>query len=101
MSSSLTAGPYESAVSMKLIPSSTTRRSTALATSRSGGSPQIPLPVMRMAPNPMRLTVRSPPTSIVPDSCCRCRLAAHVITGRSSASTASPLIILVVSPMSK
>jgi hypothetical protein len=54
---------------MKLMPSSTTRRSTALATSRSGGSPQIPLPVMRMAPKPMRLTVMSPPMPIVPDPC--------------------------------
>src|SRR5712691_9329074 len=51
---------------MKLTPSSTTRRSVAMAWSRLGGSPQMPGPVIRMAPNPRRLTVRSPPTSIVP-----------------------------------
>src|SRR5690349_13204843 len=51
---------------MKLMPSSTTRRSVAMAWSRLGGSPQIPGPVIRMAPNPSRLTVRSPPTSMVP-----------------------------------
>src|ERR1700759_1350071 len=51
---------------MKLTPSSTTRRSVAMAWSRLGGSPQIPGPGIRMAPNPGRLTVRSPPTSMVP-----------------------------------
>src|SRR6266851_2302363 len=51
---------------MKLTPSSTTRRSVAMAWSRLGGSPQIPDPVIRMAPKPSRLTVRSPPTSMVP-----------------------------------
>src|SRR6266436_4466958 len=51
---------------MKLTPSSTTRLSVAMAWSRLGGSPQMPGPVIRMAPNPMRLTVRSPPTSMVP-----------------------------------
>src|SRR5882724_1730647 len=51
---------------MKLMPSSTTRRSVAMAWSRLGGSPQMPRPVIRMAPNPSRLTVRSPPTSMVP-----------------------------------
>src|SRR6185312_2506721 len=51
---------------MKLTPSSTTRRSVAMARSRLGGSPQMPGPVIRMAPNPSRLTVRSPPTSMVP-----------------------------------
>src|SRR6266851_5009274 len=51
---------------MKLTPSSTTRRSVAMAWSRLGGSPQMPGPVIRMAPNPRRLTVRSPPTSMVP-----------------------------------
>jgi hypothetical protein len=53
-------------VSMKLTPSSTARRNTAFASSRSAGWPQIPSPVIRMAPKPRRLTVRSPPTSIVP-----------------------------------
>src|SRR5580693_5861354 len=51
---------------MKLTPSSTTRRSVAMDWSRLGGSPQMPGPVIRMAPNPIRLTVRSPPTSMVP-----------------------------------
>src|SRR5580693_5392479 len=51
---------------MKLTPSSTTRRSVAMDWSRLGGSPQMPDPVIRMAPNPSRLTVRSPPTSMVP-----------------------------------
>src|SRR6266536_4134094 len=51
---------------MKLMPSSTTRRSVAMAWSRLGGSPQMPRPVTRMAPKPSRLTVRSPPTSMVP-----------------------------------
>src|SRR5450755_2591140 len=53
---------------MKLTPSSTARRSAFLALPASGGSPQTPSPVIRMAPNPSRLTVRSPPTSIVPAS---------------------------------
>src|SRR5580692_6878661 len=39
-----------------------------MATSRSAGGPQIPFPVILMAPKPSRLTVRSPPTSIVPAS---------------------------------
>src|SRR5579864_8427725 len=51
---------------MKLTPSSTVLRSVAMAWSRLGGSPQIPDPVIRMAPKPSRLTVRSPPTSMVP-----------------------------------
>ena len=44
------------------------RLSTDLATSRSGGSPHIPEPVIRIAPKPSRLTVRSPPMPIVPGS---------------------------------
>src|SRR5262245_3122408 len=51
---------------MKVTPRSTARRSTAVASSRSAGGPQIPGPVTRIAPKPSRLTVRSPPTSIVP-----------------------------------
>src|SRR4029453_7012520 len=51
---------------MKLTPSSIARRNTAFASSRSAGGPQMPSPVIRMAPKPRRLTVRSPPTSIVP-----------------------------------
>src|ERR1700730_3084358 len=64
--SSLTKGPYESAVSIKLTPSSTARRRTAIAAARSLGGPQIPSPVSRIAPKPRRLTVSSPPSVIVP-----------------------------------
>src|SRR6266480_1834121 len=65
MSSSFVSGPYASAVSMKLTPSSTARRKTFFAFSRSGGQPQIPSPVNRIAPNPRRLTKRSPPNKNV------------------------------------
>src|SRR5215210_5576754 len=51
---------------MKLTPSSTARRSTRLAASRSGGGPQIPSPVMRIAPKPSRFTSTSPPRETVP-----------------------------------
>src|SRR5438128_12648451 len=47
---------------MKFTPSSTARRKTFFAFSRSGGQPQIPLPVNRIAPNPSRLTNKSPPS---------------------------------------
>src|SRR6266446_4679047 len=46
---------------MKLTPNSTARRKTFFAFSRSGGQPQIPSPVNRIAPKPSRLTKRSPP----------------------------------------
>src|SRR5206468_3626231 len=46
---------------MQLTPSSTARRKTFFAPSRSGGQPQIPSPVRRIAPKPSRLTKRSPP----------------------------------------
>src|ERR1700693_3984313 len=46
---------------MKLTPSFTPRFSTRFASSTSLGSPQIPLPVSRIAPNPRRFTSRSPP----------------------------------------
>src|SRR5258708_660676 len=51
---------------MKLTPSSIARRSAAIAWSRLAGGPQIPWPVTRIAPNPSRFTVRSPPMLIVP-----------------------------------
>src|ERR1039458_1432537 len=51
---------------MKLAPNSTARRRTAIAAARSFGGPQIPSPVRRIAPKPRRLTVSSPPSSIVP-----------------------------------
>src|SRR5438046_6971783 len=50
---------------MKLTPNSTARRKTFFAPSRSGGQPQIPSPVRRIAPNPSRLTKRSPPNKNV------------------------------------
>src|SRR6202008_1543074 len=53
---------------MKLTPSSTARRNTRTHSSRSAGGPHTPLPVRRMAPNPSRLTVRSPPRGNVPDA---------------------------------
>src|ERR1700721_1083634 len=51
---------------VNVAPSATTRGRVAVACSRLGGSPQIPEPVIRIAPKPRRLTVRSPPTSMVP-----------------------------------
>src|SRR6267142_3227954 len=51
---------------MKLTPSSVARRRTASADAGSLGGPQIPSPVIRMAPNPRRLTVSSPPNETVP-----------------------------------
>src|SRR5712672_672264 len=66
INSSLTFGPYESAVSIKLTPSSTARQRTATAAKGSLGGPQIPSPVIRMAPKPRRLTVSSPPSERVP-----------------------------------
>src|ERR1700694_4035603 len=48
-------------MSIKFTPSSTARRRTLSALSRSGGQPQTPSPVMRIAPKPSRLTGRSPP----------------------------------------
>ena len=47
-------------MSIRLTPSSTARRSTRRASPGSRGSPQIPSPVIRMAPKPRRLTVRGP-----------------------------------------
>src|SRR6476469_6119474 len=61
MSNSSVSGPYASAVSIRFAPSSTARRRTLSAFSRSGGQPQIPSPVRRIAPNPSRLIGRSPP----------------------------------------
>src|SRR5215831_18749142 len=61
MSSSSVSGPYASAVSIRFAPSSTARRNTFNAFARSGGQPQIPSPVRRIAPNPSRLTDKSPP----------------------------------------
>src|SRR5256714_74968 len=46
---------------MRFTPSSTARLRTLSAPSRSFGQPQMPSPVIRMAPNPRRFTERSPP----------------------------------------
>ncbi len=51
---------------MKLTPSSMERRSTASASSRSSGSPQMPSPVIRIAPNPRRRMLL-PASSKVPE----------------------------------
>ena len=55
-------------MSMRSTPSSTARRSTAIAASWSAGGPQIPGPVIRIAPKPSRCTVL-PASSKVPDAC--------------------------------
>ena len=51
---------------IKLTPSSTLRRRTRTAESGSLGGPQIPSPVMRMAPKPRRRTLNSPHSAKVP-----------------------------------
>src|ERR1700745_3632137 len=51
---------------MKFTPSSTARRKTAIASARSRGSPQTPLPVMRIAPKPSLYTGSSPARKTVP-----------------------------------
>src|SRR4030081_1598467 len=51
---------------MKLTPSSMARRRPAIAAPGSLGGPQIPSPVIRMAPKPSRLTVSSPPSETEP-----------------------------------
>src|ERR1700735_4175242 len=50
---------------MSWTPSSTARRNSARAATRSRGGPQMPGPVIRMAPNPSRRTSMSPPTAKV------------------------------------
>src|SRR5215471_2556167 len=51
---------------MKLTPSSTARRRTAIASVRFLGGPQMPSPVRRIAPNPRRCTETSPPSETIP-----------------------------------
>src|SRR5258708_7412363 len=51
---------------MKLTPSSIARRKTRRASSGSAGSPQMPLPVMRIAPKPRRWIGNSFPRLKVP-----------------------------------
>src|SRR5215813_671112 len=51
---------------MKFIPNSIALLKTRIASARFGGSPQIPDPVMRIAPNPSRVTRRSLPITNLP-----------------------------------
>src|SRR5437588_8013841 len=51
---------------MKLTPRSMARRRTAIAAAASFGGPQIPSPVIRMAPKPIRWTLSAPPSDTVP-----------------------------------
>src|SRR5258708_4369217 len=51
---------------MKSTPSSTARRNTRIASARSAGSPQIPGPVMRIAPYPSRVIATLPPRENTP-----------------------------------
>src|SRR5262245_45045097 len=49
---------------MKLIPSSTACATRRFAAARTGGSPHTFGPVTRIAPNPMRFTMRSPSRTV-------------------------------------
>src|SRR5207249_7149752 len=73
---------------MKLTPSSTARRKTFFAFSRSGGQPQIPSPVSRIAPKPSRLTSRSPPNSNVESLACA--VAATIFSNPPVRTPAAP-----------
>src|SRR5271163_4448256 len=63
---------------MRFTSSSTARLRVASAASRSAGGPQIPVPVIRIAPYPMRLTVRSP-SLIVPAAAAEIRFPITLI----------------------
>src|SRR6476646_7894594 len=95
MSSSLVSGPYASAVSIKFTPSSTARLRTLSAFSRSGGQPQMPSPVTRIAPKPSRLTVRSPPKVKVVFVAIFVDDSAPKITSDFPAKSAAPVARLV------
>ena len=60
-------------MSMKSTPSSGRRRSVASAPARSAGGPQMPLPVMRIAPKPRRWIWSSPPMRKVLGCVVMCR----------------------------
>jgi len=62
---------------MKFTPSSTPG-ADAFAASGSAGGPQWPGPVSRIAPKPMRLTVRSPPMVTVPLAAAGCEVGSRV-----------------------
>ena len=53
-------------MSMKSTPRSAARRSTRIASPRSAGSPQMPEPVICMAPYPRRATATLPPIANTP-----------------------------------
>src|SRR5437870_3077267 len=75
---------------MKFTPSSTARRKTFLAFSRSGGQPQIPSPVNRIAPNPSRLTKRSPPSKNVSSRLLVLAAAARIFANPPVRTPAAP-----------
>src|SRR5919202_4085972 len=70
---------------MKSMSSSRTRRRTARAWAGSSGGPQIPRPVMRMAPKPRRVTSMSPPMANEPDAEAVIDMTASVSTPVSEA----------------
>src|SRR5690348_3647398 len=72
---------------MKLTPRSTARRSTATAPSWSSGGPQMPSPVMRIAPKPRRRTFTSPPRPTVPAAAAS---VASIVTARKVPAAPSP-----------
>src|SRR5487761_770308 len=51
---------------IKVTPRRTARCNTRTAVATSGGSPQTPRPVTRIAPKPRRLTLRSAPSTMCP-----------------------------------
>src|SRR5215204_4298308 len=61
------------------MPSSRVRLSTWRASSGSRGSPQMPSPVIRIAPKPMRFTSRSPPIENVPAAAASGRMFCSVM----------------------
>src|SRR5215207_2760266 len=65
---------------MRLMPSSRARLSTRRASSGSEGSPQMPSPVIRIAPKPMRFTSRSPPIENVPAAAAFGRMSCSVMS---------------------
>jgi len=68
--------------------SSTARCNTRIASGRLEGSPQIPSPVIRIAPNPRRFTRRSPPIENSPllrTPSCASRFARHRLTAAPAA----------------
>src|SRR5438552_2666678 len=78
---------------MRPTPSSTARRRTLRALSRSGGQPQMPSPVIRIAPKPSRLTERSSPNrkrELVPASAGAGGFAAKIMFDLPASSVAPP-----------